>query len=209
MSVRRSAAGCFVALTALVPAIGIAQQNRTASMAAQQQSDREQTADQQVLQVLNRLAFGPRPGDVARVRAMGVDAWIDQQLHPEQINDSAIDQMLARYSLLEQDQNGLAGQYAQAQREFRMVKRDTAGRDTTMGLDKGGLKDIRRERAQLVGQIESARVARAVSSDRQLLEVMTDFWENHFNVFVGKNPVEAYYLTDYDRTIREHALGNF
>lgn len=140
---------------------------------------------------------------------MGVDAWIDQQLHPERINDDVMDQLLARYSLLQQDQTALAVQYTQAQREFRLVKRDTAGGDTTKGLDKGGLQDVRRSRAQLVGEIESARVARAVGSDRQLLEVMTDFWENHFNVFVGKNQVEPYYLTNYDRTIREHALGKF
>ena len=55
----------------------------------------------------------------------------------------------------------------------------------------------------------SSRVARAVASNRQLQEVMTDFWENHFNVYVRKNAVEPYYLADYDRTIREHALGKF
>src|SRR5512141_2485976 len=50
---------------------------------------REQTADQQVQQVLNRLAFGPRPGDVAKVRAMGVDQWIALQLAPDRIEDGA------------------------------------------------------------------------------------------------------------------------
>jgi uncharacterized protein (DUF1800 family) len=52
-------------------------------------------------------------------------------------------------------------------------------------------------------------MARAVASNRQLLEVMTDFWENHFSVYARKNAVEPYYLADYDRTIREHALGKF
>lgn len=208
----------LIAAMALVPAIAFAQQRpvTTAAVRSQNesQSGREQTADQQVIQVLNRLAFGPRPGDVLRVRSMGVDAWIDQQLHPERIDDSAMDQMLARYPLLQENQAALAVQYAEAQREFRLVKRDTAARDTAardtaQGLDKSGLQEVRRSRAQLVGELESERVARAVGSDRQLLEVMTDFWENHFNIFVGKNPVEAYYLTDYDRTIREHALGKF
>ncbi len=172
-------------------------------------SVREQTADQQVMQVLNRLAFGPRPGDVATVRSIGVDAWIDQQLHPERINDDAMDQMLARYPMLQQDQASLAGRYAEAQRQFRLVKRDTADRNAPQDTDTNALKEIRRSRAQLVGEIESARVARAVASNRQLLEVMTDFWENHFNVFVGKNAIEPYYLADYDRTIREHSLGKF
>jgi hypothetical protein len=48
-----------------------------------------------------------------------------------------------------------------------------------------------------------------VGSDRQLLEVMTDFWENHFNIYARKGAVEPYYLVDFDRTIREHALGKF
>ena len=200
-----------VVAVALVPALAAAQQRKVPVATVPTGIAREQTADQQVLQVLNRLAFGPRPGDVAKVRAIGVDAWIDQQLHPERINDSAMDEMLARYPMLHADQSALATQYATAQRERRLVKRDTsaAARDNTQAANDDGLKEVRRSRAQLVGQLESSRVARAVTSDRQLQEVMTDFWENHFNVFVGKNPVEAYYLTDYDRTIREHSLGKF
>src|SRR6185312_2275252 len=92
---------------------------------------------------------------------------------------------------------------------FRLVKRDTTDRNAPQDVDMNALKEIRRSHAQLVGEIESARVARAVASNRQLLEVMTDFWENHFNVFVGKNAIGPYYLSDYDRTIREHALGKF
>src|SRR6476469_10409537 len=56
---------------------------------------REQTADQQVQQVLNRLAFGARPGDVARVREMGVDQWIALQLAPDRINDAATESLVA------------------------------------------------------------------------------------------------------------------
>jgi uncharacterized protein (DUF1800 family) len=181
----------------------------SATAAAQQPTVREQTADQQVMQVLNRLAFGPRPGEVASVRSMGVDAWIDQQLHPERINDSAMDQLMARYSLLQQDQSALAAQFTQARREARVVKRDSTARDAMSPADAAALKQARKSRGELVGELESARVARAVDSNRQLLEVMTDFWENHFNVFVGKNALEAYYLADYDRTIRDHAMGKF
>jgi uncharacterized protein (DUF1800 family) len=214
----RSAAGrCLIAITAIAPSLALAQQPGPGAARGAKQSQRalassvrEQTADQQVMQVLNRLAFGPRPGDAAAVRSIGVDAWIDQQLHPERIKDDAMDDMLARYPMLQQDQSALAAQYAEAQRQFRLIKRDTADRNNpAQGTDQDALKQVRRSHAQLVGEIESARVARAVGSNRQLLEVMTDFWENHFNIFVGKNPVEPYYLTDYDRTIREHALGKF
>ena len=169
---------------------------------------REQTADQQVMQVLNRLAFGPRPGEVQEVRSVGVDVWINEQLHPDKIDDSAMDQLLAHYSLLDQDQASLEMQYNQARREQRNDKR--AATDST-GKPKPSpeIRQIQRERTQLAAQVMSARVARAVASKRELQEVMTDFWENHFSVYVRKNATEAYYLEDYDRTIREHSLGKF
>src|SRR5690242_13473743 len=52
------------------------------------------------LHALNRLAFGPRPGDLERVTAMGVDKWIDQQLHPDKIDDHALDARLAPFRTL-------------------------------------------------------------------------------------------------------------
>ena len=61
-----------------------------------QDAARGQTADQQVRHVLNRLAFGPRPGDYDRVRQMGVDAWIEQQLHPERIPDAPATQFVSQ-----------------------------------------------------------------------------------------------------------------
>ncbi|MFI5239549.1 MAG: DUF1800 family protein, partial [Gemmatimonadales bacterium] len=203
---------CLVTALVLIPATALAQQSRgraSRPAAAMQEGIREQTSDQQVLQALNRLAFGPRPGDVLEVRTMGVDAWMDEQLHPDRINDDVMDQMLVRYPLMQQDQAGLAAQFAEVQRRSRLVKRDTAAGKVNDTADMAALKAVQRSRAQLVGEIESARVARAVGSNRQLLEVMTDFWENHFNVFVGKNAEEAFYLADYDRTIRGHALGKF
>src|SRR5579863_6039479 len=52
--------------------------------------DTKLTKDQQILQALNRLTFGPRPGDVEAVRQMGVDKWIDLQLHPDQIVENPV-----------------------------------------------------------------------------------------------------------------------
>jgi hypothetical protein len=63
-------------------------------------ASREQTADQQVLHALNRLGFGPKPGDVQRVRELGVDTWIAAQLDPSRIPDAAGDSALARYRIL-------------------------------------------------------------------------------------------------------------
>ena len=57
----------------------------------------------QVVHALNRLTFGPRPGDVERVMAIGVDKWIDQQLHPDKIDDSALDARLSQFRTLRMD----------------------------------------------------------------------------------------------------------
>src|SRR4051794_39624911 len=64
---------------------------------------RELLPDEQVQHVLNRLGFGGRPGDAAAVRAMGVDKWITQQLHPESIPDPDIEAALAKYPTLGAD----------------------------------------------------------------------------------------------------------
>jgi uncharacterized protein (DUF1800 family) len=128
------------------------------------------TADQQVYQALTRLSFGPRPGDAARVRSMGVDRWIATQLAPERIDDAATEQFVA----------------AHFQADSESPPR------------------------QITLKLQSAKVARAVMSERQLQEVMVDFWENHFNVFAGKGRREQYLLPDYDRSaIRPYALGKF
>src|SRR5205814_2973659 len=78
---------------------------------------RELPADQQIMQALNRLTFGAKPGDVQKVRAIGLDSWIDQQLHPEKISDDAMNSFISRYTALNQDQNDLLRQYAQQQQE--------------------------------------------------------------------------------------------
>ena len=173
---------------------------------------RELAADQQVIQALNRLTFGPRPGDVQKVRSMGLDRWIDLQLHPEKIDDTPFDQFASRYDILKQDPNDLLKQYADAQRERRMVKRDQSDSTTTQisAEDRKAIQQIGMARRQFMGQLQSERVARAVASNRQLEEVMTDFWLNHFNVYAAKGPPEAYYLVQYERdVIRPNALGKF
>src|SRR5687767_947293 len=80
---------------------------------------RELPADQQVLHALNRLTFGPRPGDVQKVRSTGLDKWIDEQLKPDRIDDASLERFLKNYSILHQDQNDLLRAFAEAQRERR------------------------------------------------------------------------------------------
>src|SRR5256885_14048431 len=79
--------------------------------------------------------------------------------------------------------------------------------DSAMTLQ---VREQQNTRRQVVTQLQSSRVARAVASERQLQEVMTDFWENHFNIYAQKGGPEPYYLTDFDQSvIRPRALGKF
>ena len=173
---------------------------------------RELPADQQIIHALSRLTFGPRPGDVLKVRAIGLDKWIEQQLHPERIDDSAIEAFVARYSAINRDQNDLLRQYADQQRERRQVKRESDG--TMNRADSVAMRREMQQRynltQQVVTQLQSSRVARAVASERQLQEVMTDFWHNHFSVFVRKGQAQPYYINDFDqKVIRPRSLGKF
>ncbi len=73
----------------------------------------ELTEDQAIAHALNRLAYGPRPGDVERIRQMGLAKWIDMQLDPDSINDSALDKRLEKYSTLKMSSKQLVETYPQ------------------------------------------------------------------------------------------------
>jgi uncharacterized protein (DUF1800 family) len=168
---------------------------------------REQTADQQVQHVLNRLAFGPRPGDAAAVRSLGVDAWIARQLEPQRIADDATDRFVAQFATLGKSGEELIAQYPPPGAQLAQLARQRNGQITP--ADSMKLREQGRQSYAFLAEIASSRVARAVMSERQLNEVMVDFWENHFNVFAGKDRTR-YFLPEYDaETIRPHALGNF
>ncbi|MFI5242661.1 MAG: DUF1800 domain-containing protein, partial [Gemmatimonadales bacterium] len=101
---------------------------------------------------------------------------------------------------------GLLAEYPQRQQLVREAR--ASGRDLTAS-DSMRLREAGRLSRQLLTELQTAKVARAVMSNRQLEEVMVDFWENHFTVFAGKGP-ERYFLGEYEReSIRPHALGKF
>jgi uncharacterized protein (DUF1800 family) len=177
-----------------------------AQKGAQMAADRELTADQQVTHVLSRLSFGARPGDVQRVRAMGVDQWIDEQLHPERITDDLTDTFMRQYQSLELAPAQLVVDYPPPQQLRQQEKR--LG-DKMTAADSARMRQMQQESQRVINEIESAKVSRAVLSERQLQEVMVDFWENHFSVFARKGPIQTY-LASYDRdVIRPNALGKF
>ena len=179
---------------------------------------REQTADQQVQQVLNRLGFGPRPGDVARVRALGVDQWIALQLAPERIDDQAAEAVRASYEGLRLPTSELVATYVQGQQALRRAQRQAAMSGDSSGSrvlraevfrDDPRLRERLRQSQRSLGDVQSAKLASAVVSERQLQEVMTDFWANHFTVFAGKG-LTRLFVPAYDReVIRPRAMGRF
>ena len=226
--------------------------------------------DQKILQVLNRFTYGPRPGDLERVRAIGINAWFQQQLNPDSIDDSALDKRLESYpamqmplnklmslyptnTMIKQAMNGRGGTpggdaaraiYADSMERYK-DKKKKKGTDGEMDDDAAPLpqsaddilamppdkrfkalcrltlpqlKELRKsltadQREHLtdgmtpqqteelaafngprgVVQAEDVQVKllRDIYSERQLKEVMVDFWLNHFNVYIAEIAASA------------------
>jgi uncharacterized protein (DUF1800 family) len=170
-----------------------------------------------IVHVLNRLCFGPRAGDVARVRQIGLEAYIDRQLHPERIPDDGMTARLAGFTTLGRSTQELAADYfIPALLERREQQRRGAQDGTTAGADGTGIPEARprltatmRGQRTVLAELAQQKLLRAVYSERQLQEVLVDFWFNHFNVFAGKGPTRIY-LTEYERdAIRPRVLGRF
>jgi uncharacterized protein (DUF1800 family) len=161
--------------------------------------------DQLIIHVLNRLGFGPRPGDVERIRAMGpsgLERYIEQQLHPDRIADPAMGARLSGLPTVGMGSRELAQKYAQPLLEAR--------KDEKEGVEPSPERKVLQQRAaSVVLELSQQKILRAVYSERQLQEVLTDFWFNHFNVDSRKGP-DRFMLTEYEReTIRPHVLGTF
>lgn len=247
--------------------------------------------DQQILHALDRLTFGPRPGDVERVRKLGLKKWIDAQLHPASITENPeLAAKLAPLEILRMSQSEVVSNYPPPQfikavangRQIppmdpalratveRLAKRykakkgagndeiepaknldeiltpdevrtlrsgsPDAKRDLLASLDAEKLDEtllampagmrqplmqtatpaIRRKilainaPQQAVGfDLNEGKIYRAVYSNRQLEELIADFWYNHFNVFLDKG-ADRFYVPSYERdAIRPFVLGNF
>ena len=244
----------------------------------------ELSADEAILHALNRLAYGPRPGDIERVKQMGLAKWIEQQLNPNSLDDKALEARLGDYPTLRMTTAKLieeypqpkkapvekpAGKRTQAQLDAEQQRRsdaaaavvakdmqpsekqgesaagetnqnspnsqsesanaDTpapmkqeppqnnppkgAGKRDFLSADPNNLpralaEDSKRPQ-RVVAELAMAKVTRAIYSERQLQQVLDDFWFNHFNVFAGKGE-DRYYLTSYERdVIAPHTLGKF
>jgi uncharacterized protein (DUF1800 family) len=313
---------CRIALlpaaTAIALTAGLTAQPTSSSKKHIPRAATKMDEHQRAVHALNRFTFGPRPGDVDRVVAMGVDQWIEEQLHPDKIDDSALDARLESFRTLRMDTKELVENFppnqlirqiadgkasmphdpvkravyeTQVERyeEQKQKKEQAANRDPKTSLENANVtstmetataqngsdadierRDERRTAALktqalldlppeermkqilemspedrhalaastkgakadalfegmnpkqketveslnnpeqvVVNELQQAKLVRAIYSERQLDEVMTDFWINHFNVFINKG-ADRYLLTSYERqAIRPHALGKF
>jgi uncharacterized protein (DUF1800 family) len=129
--------------------------------------------------VLSRTGYGPNASSRARVTALGLRGYIEEQLHPESIPDAALDAILAPYPTLPMNVHEL--------HVYVDGAHDVEPRD----------------------ELKEAKLLRAVYSERQLEQVLTDFWFDHFNVDAGDN-VASWTVNSYEReVIRPHVLGKF
>ncbi len=206
------------------------------------------TEEQRIVHVLNRLGFGVRPGDVERVRAIGVEKYILGQLSPEKISDEVAEKKVKHLTSLTMTTAELYEKYPQPGQLLRQLQargilpqnlaeaRENRTRQATNApgempnqmeppqsapqnpMDNEKYRQLIREYylqngllqpQRLSADLQASRILRAVYSERQLHEVMVDFWSNHFNVFMGKG-ADRWLLPAYDRdTIRPHAMGKF
>jgi uncharacterized protein (DUF1800 family) len=206
------------ALTAAVTVLTLV----TGPLSAQRAIGVADNADiETITHVLNRLGFGPRPGDIERVQATGLQAYIEEQLHPERIDDAAALARLDAFQTIEMSSQDLAEQFFvpanQLRRQQQRQQTQMAQNDMTMAdpaterrrQQTPEDRQVRQAAQNVTSELMRAKMLRAAVSERQLEEVLVDFWFNHFNVFIAKGQVRQY-VTEYEReAIRPYVLGNF
>ena len=154
------------------------------------------TDDQRILQLLDRASYGPKPGDVESIKKSGIEAYLEEQLHPDKIDDSVLEHRLEVLPTLHLSPGELYDYYP-------------AGNVAMKRATEKNAPPVYGRPRQVSVELMQQKLVRAVESNRQLQEVMTDFWLNHFNVFLDKQP-GPYLLTAYERdVIRPNALGKF
>jgi uncharacterized protein (DUF1800 family) len=182
-------------------------------------------SNQKVLQLLNRITFGPRPGDAERVSRLGISAFLEEQLRPESINDSTAEGKVASLPTLFMSSQELAENVQEAVRRAQKGARpgsvgfapgtQSGMADRRSPLPQGAMQEASPDKTEVLGprravmELAQEELLRAIYSNRQLQEEMVQFWMNHFNVFADKG-ADRWLITSFERdTIRPHALGKF
>ena len=154
------------------------------------------TEQQKILLVFNRFGYGPRPGDVDRIENIGLPSYLRQQLSPETIPDLDVEKQLRDFPTLSMTTSQIMSEFSDPDQKL------------SPEMQKEMFPPYKRP-ARLLLELQEGKLIRAISSERQLQEVMVDFWFNHFNVFWGKD-ADRRMVTSFERdAIRPHALGTF
>jgi uncharacterized protein (DUF1800 family) len=166
-----------------------------------------------ILHALNRLGFGPRPGQVEQIEKTGLENWIQAQLHPENLADQVVDARVAEYPSMALDSASLLDQYPQpdaAAKRLGLKVDEYQKRLQELAKQPGGISSLPfKDQNEIVNNLMEMKMIRAVYSERQLDEQLENFWFNHFNVFVYKD-LDRWYMIPYERdAIRPHVLGKF
>ncbi len=157
-----------------------------------------------IVHVLNRLAFGPKPGDIQHVQEIGIEAYIKEQLHPEALDTSQDLKNIDKFTALTENPSQLFLNYGKP--ALKGLQLGTTGKEEDKKKSQEILKKTYRK---LFNEAATARIVRGIESPRQLNEVMTDFWFNHFNVCVDKG-LDHLWIGNYEeKAIRPHVLGKF
>lgn len=173
----------------------------------------ELNEDEAITHALDRLGYGPRPGDVERIRQMGLEKWISQQLHPETLSDSAAEDRVAAYSTISMPAAALENEYPRANvaaKRMGVTEGEYSKRLQELLHPPQGVRPAEDRRPQVIlNELTDAKLVRAVYSDRQLQEQLADFWFNHFNIYANKDQ-EIYLISSFERdAIRPHLFGKF
>ena len=173
----------------------------------------ELTENEAILHALNRLGYGPRPGDLERVRAMGLENWIERQLHPEKIADPALPPRLAQLPAAQLNAQTLLAEYPQPEAAAKRMGISVDKYRKQMDAQAHPPQGVRPKPSKLpqeaLSQLQQAKTLRAIYSERQLQEQLTDFWFNHFNVFANKD-LDLWLVASYENdVIRPRVLGRF
>jgi uncharacterized protein (DUF1800 family) len=161
--------------------------------------------DQRIIHVLNRLGYGARPGDLERVKQIGLAAYVDRQLDPGRIPDDRLEASLRAFPALTMSVPELLRSYPEP--DPKLLGKAQSGEMSREEMRQ--MAPLERRPARITAELQAAKLTRAVLSERQLQEVMVDFWFNHFNVDARKGAVK-WMVADYERTaVRPHALGKF
>ena len=158
-----------------------------------------------LIHALNRLGFGPGPGDVERINALGVEQYVRAQLHPETIPiPPELADKVSSYRTLHMTPQALFWEY---QLPVMQARRENKGGDKEALRE--AVKDQRIRQRIVMREAAEARLLRAIEGPRQLQEAMTAFWFNHFNVFAGQG-LDYIWTGSFEETaIRPHTMGRF